>query len=214
MTTHGTAFSDGQICALAGRLTTALPKALRLAAQDYPELDIKAALRYTEEGERTALALAEMFRLLYNGSGALIPRLIFSSVGKTTLPLPRGKTSVVTTFEASTSWTVASFVLALLNVPSSQSRHEAASILRERGYVLTHEEIKVLMAVMSSGVPDLSGGVLVFRDDRESTSEAFFSPPGSQHLRLVTNWHEVRSPQQRIIIAHFDPSRSQIRPPV
>lgn len=73
MKNHGTPFActTGQFATVAGRLAVALPKALEASG-----LDIKAVLKWTDEGERLSLALAEAFKMLYNGHAATVPNVL------------------------------------------------------------------------------------------------------------------------------------------
>ena len=57
--------TNTQFAEVSARVTKALPKAMKLSG-----LDIKSILNYTDEGERLSRALAEAFRMLYNGDVA------------------------------------------------------------------------------------------------------------------------------------------------
>ena len=110
---HGTPLcTSGQLATVASRIITALPKAIEVLVEQ-EHISIKQTIGYTEQGERLSLALTEMFKMLYNGSAKLIPRLVFSSTGKMTLSDGR---PVLTMLEPSTSWTIAKFVTALLDL--------------------------------------------------------------------------------------------------
>ncbi|MFI5260484.1 MAG: hypothetical protein ACHQU0_01675 [Candidatus Paceibacteria bacterium] len=76
MENHGTPYpcTIGQLATISANVTVALPRAMRLSG-----LDAKTILKYTdEEGERLSMALAEAFKMLYNGhaSTVALPHII------------------------------------------------------------------------------------------------------------------------------------------
>lgn len=79
MENHGTP-SPGQVCTVASNIIRALPRAFELASE--AGIDTKAVIKWTgqvnQAGERLSLALAEAFRMLYNGHVATIPHFSFA----------------------------------------------------------------------------------------------------------------------------------------
>ncbi len=71
MSNHGTPYvcTNGQLATVISRLTVALPQALEASG-----LDIKTILKYTNEGEKLSLAIAEAFNMLYHGNAAVMPK--------------------------------------------------------------------------------------------------------------------------------------------
>ena len=69
--THGTTnlCTNGQFATIASRLLIALPNAIKSS-----ELDIKAILSHTSNGERLELAIAEALKMLHSGHVATIPQ--------------------------------------------------------------------------------------------------------------------------------------------
>lgn len=214
---HGTPFTVGQFATLASRIITALPRALELCRIDDPNLGIKAALRYTENsGERTALALSAMFQMLYCGSAALAPKLVFSSRQKIQQSHTGGSAIAFTVLEPSTSWTLPKFVTALLDVPAFSLKDEALRLLLQRGHVLSNDETQALFHdPQFESTVDLGGRFYFFRFDAElGMIDAWSFLPGDPQMVRVSNWSEELGPEHRIMVRNFNPSVGQIRPPV